>query len=50
MHDRISHKQALLVLFQPDSLLPELAPYDQLVDGLEVISNLDDGVIYGQSR
>jgi hypothetical protein len=50
MHDRISHKQALLVLFQPDSLLPELASYDNLVDGLEVISNLDDGVIYGQSR
>jgi hypothetical protein len=49
MQDRISYQHALLVLFHPDLLLPELAPYDSLVDGLEIIADLDDGVIYGSS-
>ncbi len=49
MRDRIRSQRALLVLFQPDSLLPEFAPYDRLVDGLVIIAELDDGVIYGPS-
>jgi hypothetical protein len=48
MHQRIEHQQALLVLFEPDSLLPEMASFDRLVDGLDPIAVFDDGVIYGR--
>jgi len=47
MHERIERQQAFLVLFEPDSLLPEMASLDSLVDGLDPIAVLDDGVIYG---
>lgn len=47
MRQRIDGHQALLVLFQPDSLSSELAPLDDLVAGLAPLAVLDDGVIYG---
>ena len=49
MRRRIEQEGAVLVLFRPDSLPPELGPLEELTRGLIRIRTLTDGVIYGSS-
>jgi hypothetical protein len=47
MRDRIASGEAVLVLFQPDSTPPDMAPLEDLTWGLTPIYLSADGVIYG---
>jgi hypothetical protein len=49
MRDRIASGEAVLVLFQPDSIPPDMAPLEDLTRGLRTIYTFPDGVIYGST-
>ncbi len=46
MRDRIASGEAVLVLFQPGSLPPDMAPLEDVTQGLTPIYTFPDGVIY----
>ena len=43
---RFREESAVLVLFHPESLLPEYAPMSELVEGLTLVGRYSDGEIY----
>jgi hypothetical protein len=49
MRDRIASGEAMLVLFQPNSVPPDMAPLGDLTWGLTPIYMSADGVIYGSA-
>jgi hypothetical protein len=43
---RFREQDAVLILFHPETLLPDYAPLRELIDGLTLVARYSDGEIY----
>jgi hypothetical protein len=50
MRSQIYQEKAFLVLFEPEALPPGSAPFKELINGLQPVAILEDGIIYGAAE